>query len=443
MSSKRNAFCLLFFVFLIGMGGVAFAQPIFENNTPTGFSTVDSTRQERFATDTDITVLVDLNEAANATYPVMGNFQKVEKSVPYFSSGDNAGYMSQAIAVDGNGVIHRAWIQQRGLVRNSVSTSSPAYGVVYAKSFDGGKTFTDTVSVSGTMRFDMITTNIAMTGAFSTVDLVVDSKGNPRVSYAMDWSADDLESYHTASRDKGAGSGGRGFNGVFFNYSNDGGSSWLPSNNTVVISDTTTVGTTAADSDYPGRNAAFPRMAITSTDDIFIVYQRGVRSLGSAANTDTDIMLAKMDSDSLLLGSAQQVLVGGTGTVGSMGGIYIGDNDAAGVSPDIAVGDDDILHVTYFKPAATATIAYKSVPAEDWSLTGALGWNQDTNVGASVGTFSLAATNLGLSTAEANPGATMFANGVVDHLHLFPTVVVDRERTPGIRRSITAVTRSA
>ncbi len=428
MSSKRNAFCLLFFVFLIGMGGAAFAQPIFENNTPTGFSSVDSTRQERFATDTDITVLVDLNEAANATYPVMGNFQKVEKSVPYFSSGDNAGYMSQAIAVDGNGVIHRAWIQQRGLVRNSVSTSSPAYGVVYAKSFDGGKTFTDTVSVSGTMRFDMITTNIAMTGAFSTVDLVVDSKGNPRVSYAMDWSADDLESYHTASRNKGAGFGGRGFNGVFFNYSNDGGSSWLPSNNTVVISDTTTVGTTAADSDYPGRNAAFPRMAITSTDDIFIVYQRGVRSLGSAANTD--IMLAKMDSDSLLLGSAQQVLVGGTGTVGSMGGIYIGDNDAAGVSPDIAVGDDDILHVTYFKPAATATIAYKSVPAEDWSLTGALGWNQDTNVGASVGTFSLAATNLGLSTAEANPGATMFANGVVDHLHLFPTVVVDRERTP-------------
>ena len=192
MSSKRNAFCLLMLVFLIGMGGAAFAQPVFENNTPTGFSSSDSTRQQRFATDTDITVLVDLNEAANATYPVMGNFQKVEKSVPYFSSGDNAGYMSQAVAVDDNGVLHRAWIQQRGLVRNDVSTSSPAYGVVYAKSFDGGKTFTDTVSVSGTMRFDMMTTNLAMTGAFSTVDLVVDSKGNPRVTYAFDFSADDF-----------------------------------------------------------------------------------------------------------------------------------------------------------------------------------------------------------------------------------------------------------
>ena len=67
---------------------------------------------------------------------------------------------------------------------------------------------------------------------------------------------------------------------IFFNYSNDGGSSWLPSNNTVTISDTTLVGSAAGDSDYPGRNAAFPRMAITSTDDIYIVYQRGVPSIG-------------------------------------------------------------------------------------------------------------------------------------------------------------------
>ena len=102
MSSKRNAFCLLMLVFLIGMGGAAFAQPVFENNTPTGFSPSDSTRQQRFATDTDITVLVDLNEAANATYPVMGNFQKVETSVPYFSTPDNAGFMSQAVSVDDN-----------------------------------------------------------------------------------------------------------------------------------------------------------------------------------------------------------------------------------------------------------------------------------------------------------------------------------------------------
>ncbi|MEE2727551.1 MAG: hypothetical protein VX792_10785, partial [Candidatus Latescibacterota bacterium] len=431
MSSKRNAFCFLMLAFLIGIGGAAFAQPIFENKTPTGFSSADSTRQERFITDTDVTVLVDLNEAANATYPVIGNFQKLEKSVPYFSSGSNAGYMSQAVAVDDNGVIHRAWIQQRGFVRQNDSASSPAYGVVYAKSFDGGKTFTDTVGVSGTMRFDMMTTNLAMTGAFSTVDLVVDSKGNPRVTYAFDFSADDFAHHEQVKTI--AGTGARTFEGVFFNYSNDGGSSWLPSNNTVTISDTSLVGTTSARTDYPGRNAAFPRMAITSTDDIYIVYQRGVPAIGVGNDTDTDIMLAKMDADSLLLGTAQQVLVGGTGTIGSMGGVFIGDNDVAEVSPDIAVGDDDVLHVTWFVPGASATapIRYKSVPSEDWNNVGATGWNQDTDVGAQVGTFDTrtAGQNIGLSTS---PGAAglVFNQGVTDHMHLFPTVVVDTERTP-------------
>ena len=431
MSSKRNAFCFLMLAFLIGMGGAAFAQPIFENKTPTGFSPADSTRQERFITDSDVTVLVDLNEAANATYPVMGNFQKLEKSVPYFASGDDAGYMSQAVEVDANGVIHRAWIQKRGLVRNGVSTSSPAYGVVYAKSFDGGLTFTDTVGVSGTMRFDMITTNLAMTGAFSTVDLVVDSKGNPRVSYAFDWSADDLESQYNASRTAAAGMGGRAYRGVFFNYSNDGGSSWLPNNNTVTISDTSLVGSNAAGSDYPGRHSAFPRMAITSTDDIFIVYQRGTAGIMGTGVGEPDIMLAKMDADSLVLGSAQQVLIGGSGTVGSMGGIYIDDDDAAGVSPDIAVGDDDVLHVTWFNASdsQTAPIKYKSVPAEDWNVTGATGWNQDTDAGATVGTFDAqdAGNNIGTG---AGFDFSSLAMTQTDKIHLFPTVVVDRERTP-------------
>ena len=347
MSSKRNAFCLLMLVFLFGLAGNSFAQPVFENQTPTGFSPSDSTRQQRFSTDTDITVLVDLNEAANATYPVIANFQKVEKSVPYFTAGDNAGYMSQAVQVDDNGVIHRAWIQQRGTVRANTSTNSPAYGVVYAKSFDGGVSFTDTVSVSGTMRFDMITTNIAMTGAFSTVDLVVDSNGNPRVSYAMDWSADDKVHHMTGAARHMEANGGRGYNGVFFNYSNDGGSSWLPSNNTVVISDTTTVTQIGGAGTFPGRNAAFPRMAITSTDDIYIVYEASYQGMDAANASEPDIMLAKMAADSLLLGSAQQVMVGGLGTIGSMGGVRIDQNaqDKDGVSPDIAVGDDDILHV--------------------------------------------------------------------------------------------------
>ena len=40
------------------------------------------------------------------------------------------------------------------------------------------------------MRFDLITPNMSMTSVFSTLDLVVDSKGNPRVVYAMNTSAD-------------------------------------------------------------------------------------------------------------------------------------------------------------------------------------------------------------------------------------------------------------
>ena len=102
--------------------------------------------------------------------------------------------MSQAIAVDDFGFIHRAWIQQRGEI--DATSATPVYGVVYAKSVNGGNSFLDTVSVSGTLRFDMITTNlnsIANTGptsGFSTVDIVVDSRGNPRVTYAMDHSPD-------------------------------------------------------------------------------------------------------------------------------------------------------------------------------------------------------------------------------------------------------------
>ena len=82
-------------------------------------------------------------------------------------------------------------------------------------------------------------------------------------------------------------------------------------------------------------------------------------------------MLAKMDADSLLTGSAQQVLVGGSGLVGSMGGVFIDSDNTAGVAPDIAVGDDDILHVTYFNPgnSATSPIVYKSVPAGEIGIS--------------------------------------------------------------------------
>jgi len=425
MNSKRNAFCLLMLVFVLGMGSSVFAQPVFENNTPTGFSPADSTRQSRFASNTDITVLVDLNESVNATYPVIGNFQKVEQSVPYFTTAETAGYMSQAIQIDDSGVVHRAWIQRRGIVDFTNATSSPVYGVVYAKSFDGGQTFTDTVSVSGTLRFDMITPSRSMASGFSTVDLVVDSKGNPRVTYAMDFSADDCwdatAAAGAADQLCGVSTGGtfrRAFNSVFFNYSNDGGSSWLPSNGAVTVNDTSTVGTAT----WEGRKTAFPRMAITTTDDIFITYQRGLH-----APTTSDIMLAKLDADSLQLGSAQPVRVGSQGTVGSLGGVRIDPNGIRGLSPDIAIGDDDIVHIVWYNAvAAEEQIEHKSVPAEDWDVVGATGWNQDVTLGgATVGTFdATAATNIGRvgSTSDITPADNL--------THLFPTIVIDRERTP-------------
>ena len=115
----------------------------------------------------------------------------------------------------------------------------------------------------------------------------------------------------------------------------------------------------------------------------FISYTSAVSQVLVAGNTtDTDIMLAKMDADSLVLGSAQQVLIGGTGTVGSMGGVYIDDDNKAGVSPDIAVGDDDVLHVTWFAPTELcgSVIRYKSVPAANWNDTGSLGLESRTQV---------------------------------------------------------------
>ncbi len=435
MNSKRNAFCMLLLIFVIGMGNVVFAQPVFENNTPAGFLIEDSKKTTRFATGGDVTVLVDLNEPANATYPVVGNFQKVERAVPFFSTASTAGTMDQAVVVDDNGVIHRAWIQQRGFVQSGITSSTPAYGVVYSKSFDGGRSFTDTISVSGSLRFDMITPSPTMVSGFSTMDLVVDSKGNPRVVYAMDQSADGIQGFTSAAQTVtwrgGAVSGNRSaYNNVFFNYSNDGGSSWLPSNNAVVVNDTTTINGAA----YDGRKTAFPRMAISSTDDIFITYQRGMAAIASA-----DVMLAKVDADSLQLGSAQPVRVGSAGTVGSLGGVRVDLNTAAGVSPDIAIGDDDVLHLTYYVPTTgVEAIKHKTVPVSAWDKIDAAGWDQDSpDNGATVGSFlsgtgvAAGTDNFGLdhSLITVNDG-TIF-NATQDHLlHLFPTVVIDRERSP-------------
>jgi len=427
-------------VLVMGLGSHVLAQPIYENNTPTGFSVSDSSSAVSFVTEKEVTIQVDLNEAANFDFPVVGNFQKMERSVPFFSTPATAGYMDQAMKIDVNGVIHRAWVQRRGVVDPTIPASTPVYGVVYAKSLDGGSSFLDTISVSGALRFDMITPNTSMTSAFSTIDLIVDSKGNPRVVYAMNFSADGMMA---PGDPDGAGAGtidarldSRGIrthNNIYFNYSNDGGSSWLPADNAVVINDTSTVGNGTVD--FPGRNSAFPRMAITQTDDIFIVYQRAIHGtsfgiLAAAAGVG-DIMLAKMDADSLKLGSAQQVLVGSAGTVGSTGGVRLDPDASLGLSPDIAVGDDDILHVVWFAPGPDA-VQHKQVAATSWDDLSQFGWDQSA-AGATVGAFdSDHTTNVGLTTGapdDALPRGAA-AGGKDGIVHLFPTVVVDKSRTP-------------
>ncbi len=177
MSFRREIFWTAFAVLTAGWCVDAFAQPVFEGRTPRGFSPSDSTTTTTFVADEDVTILVDLNEAATQTYPVIANFQTLEKSVPFYSGAfqdSTTRYMSQAIAVDDFGFIHRAWIQQRGEV--SSTSTTPVYGVVYAKSVNGGKSFLDTVSVSGTLRFDLITPSgtgavTAPVTGFSTVDI--------------------------------------------------------------------------------------------------------------------------------------------------------------------------------------------------------------------------------------------------------------------------------
>ena len=432
MSSRLKTFQTLMVVFAIALGTNVFAQPVFENQTPVGFSPSDSTTKTSFASDKDISILVDLNETANETYPVIGNFQKVEQAQAYFSSSSEAAYMDQAIAIDDNGIIHRAWVQQRGIVDFTVATSTPVYGVVYSKSLNGGRTFSDTVSVSGTLRFDMITPNLSVESAFSTVDIVINSKGNPRVVYAMDRSADGIFGGNTADADGQKVNTGTGANAnlkkeydnIFFNYSNDGGSSWLPANNAVVINDTNTV---------QARKTAFPRMAITSTDDIFVVYERNLMAQQGAANGHNDIIVAKVDADSLQLGSAQAVTIGSQGQSTSRGGVRIDVDNNRGLSPDIAVGDDDVLHVVWYN-TSDDRIQHKSVPAALWDLVGAGGWDQSVD-GTNVGTFDDdMAVNLGMSRAAsvANSSDRDFrATGLNSRgVHLFPTVVVDRQRTP-------------
>jgi hypothetical protein len=166
----------------------------------------------------------------------------------------------------------------------------------------------------------------------------------------------------------------KAYNNIYFNYSNDGGSSWLPANTAVIVNDTLTVG-----GGFPGRKTAFPRMAITSTDDIFITYEDDIN-----AGTP-DIRLAKMDADSLKLGTSQPVRIGASGTANSLGGVVLAIAGEVQTGPDIAVGDDDVLHVVWYDNT-NDIVVHKSMPADQWTDVSAFGWNQTVD-GSTVGGF--------------------------------------------------------
>jgi len=362
------------------------AVPIFENRTPVGFSTADSTTQENFVLGAQVTVRADLNQAATPTYPVIGHFHNIERS-KQVSSIDVDGLQTD-IAISSDGTLHMAWISQA--VVSPVST--PVYSVQYARSEDKGKSFSTPVSVSGALRFDLLTINVAgNSSGFSTLDIEVDSRGNPRVVYAMNASPDG----HTA---KFTGSGNA--DNVYFNYSQNGGASWLPADRAIVVNDTVTVGNTQ------GRASLFPRLVVDQRDNIFVSYVRG----SSQGTGNDDIMLARVNRATTPF---TMQAFGSLGTAGSSGGVRISPEAGRHTGPDIAVGTGDVLHLVYFNDTGNK-IEHKTLLADSWSTVGGGGWNQTVD-GAGVDDFIDEATVAAIES---------------DAHFFFPTVVVDKQSSP-------------
>ena len=211
------------------------ALPIFENRTPTGFSSSDSTVKRDFVEGANVTIRADLNQAATPTNPVYGHFHRLE-TARRIETSDVDGLQTD-VAVSDAGTIHLAWISQEVVA----PVTTPVYYVRYARSSDGGSSFTGAVSVSGSLRFDILTVN-GSGPSFSTLDLEVDSGEPQRLHTPSTTGADGNTAAFSTNPDN-----------VYFNYSEDGGATWLPKNKAVVANDTT---------DTEGSVAAFPRMAI-------------------------------------------------------------------------------------------------------------------------------------------------------------------------------------
>ncbi|MFC1525328.1 hypothetical protein ACFL6X_00780 [Candidatus Latescibacterota bacterium] len=377
-------------------GELGAAAPIFENRTPVGFSPADSTVVQDFVSGSTVSVLVDLNQAATYEYPVIGQFHALERSVQ-LSPTDTDGMQIDIAMVDvvpfgtsanlpapgvteaagaSSPVIHVAWIEQAGL---DVGGMSPVYQVLYAHSYDMGASFSDTVSTTGALTYHPLT--FQDNGPFASLDLEVDSRGNPRVAYAF-------ISRANQERDQN----------VYLTYSQDGGEIWKTP---IVVNDTLTTGNSQ------GRRCAFPRMAIDDRDNIFISYLRGT----SAGSGTEDVMLAKVNrySDPFTM-----VPVGSLGTVGSSGGVRLTIDGERQVGPDLAVGDGDALHLVYFSDPDDEIQHKRGVTDTTWVEVGPDGW-EENSAGAVVGSFVDEIANTALEQ-EAE--------------WYFPTIAVDRRRLP-------------
>ena len=386
---------------LFAAGVASAAKPTFENRTPTGFSIQDSTAQDTFVLGRQISLRVDLNQQATYEYPVVGHFHGIEKSdqigttdtdgmqvdiamvdvVPFGVNGNTPapGFTSSAT----HPAIHMAWIEQGGAPGPGViysGNTTPNYRVMYSRSFDGGATFATAVAVTGNLTYHALSTNISGTDlSFSTLDLEVDSGGQPRVVYSF---------VPTADRERKRN--------VYLSYSTDGGGIWQTP---IQVNDTKVTGA------VEGRNSAFPRMIIDDRDNIFISYVRGA-SVQGGVETD-DVMLAKVNR-----GNFSILPIGEAGAVGT-GGIRLTPDGTRATGPELALGDGDALHLVYFNDNLNQIQHKRLATDTTWVDVSTAGWSQDAD-GAVVGAF----------VDEVSGAVEEAAN------FYFPAVVVDRNQLP-------------
>ena len=391
--------CIHIVLLCLWGGALQAAKPTFENGTPVGFSALDSTTRQDFVSGQEISVRVDLNQAATYEYPVVGHFHSLEKSVRIdaaanatdgmqvdiamveavpFGTNSNQPEPGQSVAT--HPVVHMAWIEETTSTAKAplpyTGGNTPVYKVMYSRSFDGGATFSAPVNASKEVTFHLLTT---AGDGFSTLDLEVDSGGNPRIAYAFISTAD-------RARKKN----------VYFSYSNDGGGNWVAP---VQVNHTQTVAVTE------NFACAFPRMAIDDRDQVFITYVRGIDG------TQEDVMLAKVNRS---VDPFAILPVGATATA-STGGVRIAPTGDRHTGPDISIGDGDALHLIYFNDSDNMIEHKRLATDTTWVDGGTSGWSQDVD-GAQVKAFIDEGNATGAVETEAR--------------YFFPTVAVDRLRSP-------------